>query len=193
MRTSLLSRLVVVLGAALICLGTACSVKRLPLAPPNPARPDGGGGDGPGGRGGYVRPAVGACTRAPTMKLGIGEACGCHDECGSGTCVDGVCCNNACTGTCQACNVPGLMGTCSPVPDGLAPVLPNQCASQPAATCGPDGLCDGRGACRNHPDGTVRLRRHHRSLPLEVHHRRSMFRRALHQRPVRAQAAGRRL
>ena len=154
MRTSLISRVVVVVGAALLCLASGCSVRKLPPNP-NVARPD-GGGDGPGGgKGGYVRPNVGACASPPADKKGNGEACGCHDECGSGKCVDGVCCNNACLGTCQACNVPGLMGTCSPVPDGLAPVLPGQCQSQPAATCGPDGLCDGKGGCRNHPDGTV--------------------------------------
>jgi hypothetical protein len=153
MRTSLISRVVVV-GAALLCLASSCSVRK--VSPnPNVDRRD-GGGDGPGGgKGGYVRPNVGACASQPPDKKANGEACGCHDECGSGKCVDGVCCNNACLGTCQACNVPGLMGTCSPVPDGLAPVLPGQCQSQPAATCGPDGLCDGKGGCRNHPDGTV--------------------------------------
>lgn len=151
MRTSLISRLVVVLGAALICLGTACSVKRLPLTPPDPARPD-GGGDGPGGRGSYVRPAVGACTRAPMMKMGIGEACGCHDECGSGSCVDGVCCNNACTGTCQACNLSGSVGTCTSIADGMDPG--GECPAQAASTCGRSGGCDGRGGCKFHSSGT---------------------------------------
>ena len=33
-------------------------------------------------------------------------------DCGSGFCVDGICCNNACLGTCQSCNVTGSEGTC---------------------------------------------------------------------------------
>ncbi|MFO0675473.1 MAG: hypothetical protein U0169_03000 [Polyangiaceae bacterium] len=42
--------------------------------------------------------------------------------CGSGQCVDGVCCNTDCRGSCEACDVPGSAGTCTPVsgePHGL--------------------------------------------------------------------------
>ncbi len=38
-----------------------------------------------------------------------------NSECSSGFCVDGVCCDRACEGTCEACGTPGLVGVCSPV------------------------------------------------------------------------------
>jgi hypothetical protein len=48
----------------------------------------------------------------------FGAPCASTAECGSGTCVDGVCCNTtaASCGQCQACNVPGSVGTCAPSP-----------------------------------------------------------------------------
>ncbi len=101
------------------------------------------------------RPMVGACVDRPAVGRLAGAACSCHDECGSGFCVDGVCCNTACTGTCLACNLAGQAGNCSPVAAGSLPVVAGQCVAQAAATCGFDGRCDGQGACRRHPDGTV--------------------------------------
>ena len=44
-----------------------------------------------------------------------GEACDGAAECNSGFCRDGVCCDDACTGQCEACDVSGAEGTCSPV------------------------------------------------------------------------------
>ena len=109
-----------------------------------------GGLAGPGGR-----PMVGVCADKPADPRALGNPCTCHDQCGSGFCVDGVCCNTACTGTCMACNVPGQIGSCTQVPDGLYPVVAGQCIVQAAASCGFDGKCDGRGGCRRYPDGSV--------------------------------------
>lgn len=51
-----------------------------------------------------------------------GDACTASHQCQDGTqCVDGVCCTSACTGTCMACNVPGSLGTCSPIPANTDP------------------------------------------------------------------------
>ena len=51
-----------------------------------------------------------------------GDACTTTAQCASGlSCVDGVCCTSACTGGCQACNVAGSRGTCTPIPAGTDP------------------------------------------------------------------------
>jgi len=52
----------------------------------------------------------------------LGVECANDLECGSGHCVDGVCCDTACAGQCEACDVPGKFGQCSPAtgaPHGL--------------------------------------------------------------------------
>ncbi len=60
-------------------------------------------------------------------------------ECASGYCFDGVCCDSACGGTCEACAEPGSIGTCLAVKGaprtGRAP-----CVGAGTA-CG--GQCDG--------------------------------------------------
>jgi hypothetical protein len=38
-------------------------------------------------------------------------------ECATGIVADGVCCNSACTGVCEACDKDGTKGTCTPVVD----------------------------------------------------------------------------
>ncbi len=78
-----------------------------------------------------------------------GDACAAAKECTSGFCADGVCCDAACTGQCEACNVPASEGTCIPVvgaPRGSRPA----CKGDPAI-CG--GACDGasRSKCEYAP------------------------------------------
>jgi hypothetical protein len=79
-----------------------------------------------------------------------GTACAATKECTSGFCVDGVCCDLACTGICEACTTAkkggGTDGTCGPAP--MASTGRGGCPKGPDAICGPDGLCDGAGACR---------------------------------------------
>ncbi len=65
-----------------------------------------------------------------------GETCAMGAQCLSGNCVDGVCCNLGCGGTCQACDLAGSVGTCTNVPSNADPA--NECAA---------GDCNGGGAC----------------------------------------------
>jgi hypothetical protein len=82
--------------------------------------------------------SAGVCGEA----LPDGDPCGDDAECGSGRCVDGVCCASDCTGQCEACDVSGREGECVPVPDGV----PH--GGRPA--------CGGVGACAGRCDGTAR-------------------------------------
>jgi hypothetical protein len=96
---------------------------------------------------------AGACT----VPLANGSACTAPGDCASGYCVDGVCCNTACGGTCAACSAAkkggGSDGVCGPVSAGSDP--DSECATQAAATCGTDGVCNGSGACENYSPSTV--------------------------------------
>ena len=44
-----------------------------------------------------------------------GESCTWNESCSSGYCADGYCCDKPCTGQCEACDLPGLIGKCQPV------------------------------------------------------------------------------
>jgi hypothetical protein len=90
-----------------------------------------------------------------TAQKANGSACTCNQECKSSQCVAGICCDKACDGVCQACNVEAHAGTCWPLPPGDAPRVAGGCKTEAKTTCGFDGKCDGAGACRKYPDGTT--------------------------------------
>jgi hypothetical protein len=94
---------------------------------------------------------------------GQGGFCTQPQDCGSGlTCVDSVCCNTACNAGCEACDLPGSVGTCTQIGNGQDP--DNECggvgctgyyygwsgdncqrkADVPANVA----ACNGAGACR---------------------------------------------
>jgi hypothetical protein len=76
-------------------------------------------------------------TDAPTnQRKANGEPCQAAGECSSDFCVEGVCCNSACSGTCESC-VAGQRGRCDPVPDGTDPKM--QCGPAPAPDAGAPG------------------------------------------------------
>ena len=79
---------------------------------------------------------------------------GLNADCASGFCVNNVCCNSACTGTCMSCSLAGSVGTCSPIAPGAPPLVASQCPVAAASTCGNDGTCNGAGACRKYVIGT---------------------------------------
>lgn len=64
------------------------------------------------------------------------STCSSGEVCASGNCVDGVCCETTCDGTCLSCALEGTIGTCTAVADGEDPDL--EC---------PGGFCSGSGRC----------------------------------------------
>jgi hypothetical protein len=112
----------------------------------------GAGGSGEGRDGSVDGPASqDAGPDAPATDRIPGAACTAASQCASSHCVDGVCCDMACDGVCSACNLAGKVGRCSLVPDGMDPR--EVCAMEPASSCGRDGFCDGKGACRRYGAG----------------------------------------
>jgi hypothetical protein len=65
----------------------------------------------------------------------------------SGNCVDGYCCNNACSGSCDACNISGSIGSCTLVSAGSAgnpscsPYLCNGSSAACPSSCSSDANC----------------------------------------------------
>jgi hypothetical protein len=80
-----------------------------------------------------------SCDGNGVCKKNNGQACGGNAECTSGNCVDGVCCNSSCGGTCMACNNIGSVGTCSNIIAG---------GSDGNPMCTGANACDGNGVCK---------------------------------------------
>ncbi|MCU1277521.1 MAG: putative internalin, partial [bacterium] len=92
--------------------------------------------------------SVGSCTNAcdgaggcQRTCVGPGGSCSTDGACSTGHCVDGVCCDTLCNGVCQACNLGGHIGTCTPIGDG----------TDPNDECGTGNVCDGANGCRAVP------------------------------------------
>ncbi|MBI4705428.1 MAG: hypothetical protein HY744_30360 [Deltaproteobacteria bacterium] len=87
----------------------------------------------------------GACQSYPVPKGCTPVPCGDGLECKSGICVDGVCCDAACDGTCEACRAilkgGGEDGLCQFVAVGI---------EEPSGVppCEAANACDGAGHCR---------------------------------------------
>jgi len=76
-----------------------------------------------------------------------GAPCDLDDECFGARCVDKVCCNADCGLQCQACNLEGLVGICSPVGSAAFPkdVQPNEIANGNEGNfTGPRTQCNGK-------------------------------------------------
>ncbi len=114
----------------------------------------------PGHEGTCVRAAAGtevagscsgaqACDGSGACKASNGTACAAASACASGFCVDGVCCENACNGTCVSCNQPGRSGECTAHASGSDPEGECGGGNDPCRT-----VCDGAGACDAPKSGT---------------------------------------
>lgn len=96
--------------------------------------------------------------------IGPGGYCSKQSDCASNLfCVDSVCCNTACAGTCEACDVTGSVGTCTAIPVGQDPA--GECggvscagyyAGWTGSTCyrkadvsAAQAACNGARACRS--------------------------------------------
>ncbi len=79
-----------------------------------------------------------ACNAASQCKKLGGQPCpGGNGDCLNNTCADGVCCNNACNQTCQACNLGGTTGTCTNITVG-----------QDTDTCTGTSACNAASQCK---------------------------------------------
>jgi PQQ-like domain len=98
-------------------------------------------------------------TATATTLGDLGGACGAGNQCGSGFCVAGICCDTACTGNaCMACDVPGSAGHCSARPNGTSCSDGNACTQTDscqagacvggnAVVCAAQDQCHVAGAC----------------------------------------------
>jgi len=68
-----------------------------------------------------------------------GQPCTSPGSCTSNFCIDGVCCNAACSGQCEACDVTGAIGLCSAVSGPPHTMRPACTGDAPSCI----GTCDG--------------------------------------------------
>ncbi|MFO0755903.1 MAG: kelch repeat-containing protein [Byssovorax sp.] len=78
-------------------------------------------------------------------KMADGLVCGADDQCRTGNCIDGFCCDKPCGDQCKACDVAGHIGECHDVPKGdvhpgLPPHVRQSCAGSMGDRCA--GYCD---------------------------------------------------
>jgi MYXO-CTERM domain-containing protein len=87
--------------------------------------------------------AAGACDGQGGCKLDDGEPCVSPVECSSGACADGLCCYAQFDGVCEACNLAGAVGVCTPISAGEDP--DDECSD----VCSGDASCaaDIGGSC----------------------------------------------
>ncbi len=104
------------------------------------------------GAGGMAGADAGADADAAPPLGQLGATCTDGNACESGNCVDGVCCDSACDGTCKSCDQSGHEGTCRSIASGQDP--DKECLGSASAGAVCAGSCDGSGAC-TFPGGAV--------------------------------------
>ena len=84
-----------------------------------------------------------------------GAPCAGNGLCQSQQCIDGVCCNSSCAGNCDACNLTGTLGACTPQPSTVVcrPATAAGCdlaenCTGSTATCPGDGFAPNTTTCR---------------------------------------------
>lgn len=79
------------------------------------------------------------CGGGSPCKRCLGSACSTPDDCKSGFCADGTCCNSACDAICAYCT---MAGDCEPIP---------RYTNDPVPVCAGENTCDGFGSCLLQP------------------------------------------
>lgn len=98
---------------------------------------------------GYFCDAANSCV----AKKNNGDSCSDTNQCTSGFCVDGYCCNSSCGGSCDSCNVSGSEGSCTVNLAGSQGIpscgayLCNGSASSCPTSCAVDGDCSAGHFC----------------------------------------------
>lgn len=155
----------VMLAIAVAAVGCTVSRDGLNVAVDDDVPQTGGAGEGgmaAGGAAGNEATLDAGLTDAPALPCpgatgfgkSPGQTCACAAECASNFCVDGVCCEEACTGACRTCAGPNAAGQCRFASAEQADPR-GQCATQAPVSCGTTGRCDGEGGCSKHPAGTT--------------------------------------
>ena len=107
-------------------------------------------------------------------ELPLGFPCTDGSQCASTFCVEGVCCDSECSGTCYTCrgqSQPAALNVSIGVPITKAGIIQsgdgycnsadwgtdprNDCADDGVENCGSNGLCDGEGSCMTYESNDV--------------------------------------
>jgi hypothetical protein len=114
----------------------------------------GTGGIGSGGTGPGPDAARDVPLSTPDALTPVGGTCTSGTTCTLGICADGYCCDKPCTGSCQACNLPASLGTCTTLAQTSQPRANHAACVATDATCG--GRCNGTsGDCFYPPTTTA--------------------------------------
>jgi hypothetical protein len=90
-----------------------------------------------------------ACDGNGNCAKSNGTSCSSNAECASGNCVDSVCCDTTCVGTCRACVMSKTgqpNGQCKFIPDKQDP--DNECQGGACDEFDGDHCCNGDGTCQ---------------------------------------------
>jgi hypothetical protein len=92
---------------------------------------------------------AGTCDASGACKKKQGQACQTPADCASGiACADGYCCDKACRGSCEACDVPSSLGTCTTLAANATPRA-DRTACAGSSPC--KGSCNGTSASCTYP------------------------------------------
>jgi hypothetical protein len=89
---------------------------------------------------------IGTCDSTGACKSKRGQTCSTVAAgCTTGTtCADGYCCDRTCNDSCEACDVPGSLGTCTTLKQGASPHQGHPACTNTVAACA--GTCSGSSA-----------------------------------------------